>query len=393
MMSLAKFRFNLAGWEIKSCYLFKSQKNIGVTSLRVKIKELQEGCILTDDVFCSTNRPIIRKKTVLTNSLIDILNAFLIEDVMVGKTLINGLPFIPTEIIEEESGSIIDEVRALGVTDLYLQAVRDYKKEFTSWQAGMQVDISKIRNILLPLLEKMENLPTELFNLYHLSTSEDYVYQHSIAVGLISGYIGKKMNFTKGDWVQIGLAGCLADCGMAKINPTIINKISSLTFGEYEEIKKHPVFSYKLVQNITVLRKDMKIAILQHHERLDGSGYPLGEKENKIHPIAKIIAVADIFHAMTSERFYRNKQSPYKVLEMISQDNFGKFDLNVINALSMGIVNYTIGDQIRLSDGRLAEIQFIDDKSPTRPLVKIIETDEMLPLDRNRQLFIEETLT
>jgi HD-GYP domain-containing protein (c-di-GMP phosphodiesterase class II) len=363
-----------------------------VASLRVKIEELQEGCILTDDVFCLTNRPIIRKKTVLTRSLIDILNAFLIEDVKVEKTLINGLPFIPTEIIEEESGNMVDEVHVLGVTDLFLQAVRDYKKEFTSWQSGMQVDLSKIRNILLPLLEKMENLPSELFNLYHLSTREDYLYQHSIAVGLISGYIGKKMNYSKGDWVQIALAGCLADCGMAKVNPTIINKSSSLTFSEYEEIKKHPVFSYKLVQNITVLRKEMKIAILQHHERLDGSGYPLGEKEHKIHAIAKIIAAADIFHAMTSERFYRNKQSPYKVLEMINQDNFGKFDLNVIHALSRGIVNFTIGDKIRLSDGRLAEIQFIDDKSPTRPLVKILETDEMIPLNRNRHLFIDETL-
>ncbi|MDP4164592.1 MAG: HD-GYP domain-containing protein [Bacillota bacterium] len=358
--------------------------------MRVNINELQEGCILTNDVFSKTNRPIIPKKTVLTHSLIEVLKVFLIRHVEVEKTLINGLPFIPHGVNEEEI--MAEKIEPHGLSDLYLQSVRLFKKEFQSWQAGKTIDIGKIRSVILPLLEVMEKTPSEIFHLHHFSTSEEYLYQHSVAVGLISGYIGYSLRFQKGDMVQLALAGCLADCGMAKINPAILNKRTSLALPEYEEVKKHPIFSYRMVENIPALRTDAKIAILEHHERLDGSGYPLAEKEAKTHLYAKIIAVADIFHAMTSERLFRSKQSPFKVLEMILEDSFGKFDIGIVKALVSGISKFSSGANVRLSDGRIAEILFIDEKNPTRPLVKVIDTEEMVPLEKNRYLFIEEVL-
>lgn len=360
--------------------------------LRVKIKDIQEGCILSEDVFSKTNRPILPKKTIITPSLINVLKAFMVYEVDVEKTLVNGIPFLPYEL---ESAEINPKKarKQLGFTDLFLQSAYQYKKEFHSWQAGLPIDISKIRNLLMPLLEKMENHPYEIFNLHHFSTKEDYMYQHPVAVGLISGFIGKKINLEKGEWLQLALAGCLADCGMAKINPAILQKKSSLTSSDYEEVKKHPIFSYKMVQNISVLRKDVKVAILEHHERLDGSGYPLGQKSQKIHQYAKIIALADIFHAMTSERLYRSKQSPFKVLEMILEDSFGKFDTEIVRSISSSIIKFSLGDKVRLSDGREAEILFVDGSHPTRPLIKITDTGEIIQLVQNRQLHIDGILS
>jgi HD-GYP domain-containing protein (c-di-GMP phosphodiesterase class II) len=362
--------------------------------LQVKISELQEGCILTKDIYSWTNRPIITKKTVLTKELIEILHAFLIKDVYVEKTLVSGLPFIPAEVIEDEGSKVIDRTVKVekSFVDLYLEAVKDYKREFLSWQAGLPIKIGPIRTLLLPLLDLLEESPAEIFHIHHLSNKVDYLYHHAVTVGLVSGFIGRKLNFSKGDWVQLALAGCLADCGMAKINPTILNKKTSLTANEYEEVKKHPVYSYKLVQDISVLRNEAKISILQHHERIDGSGYPLGDKNAKIHTFAKIIAVADIFNAMTSERVYKSKQSPFKVLEMILQDSFGKFDMSVVKVLSSSLMNFSIGSKVQLSDGQTAEIIFMDEKNPTRPLIKLLESDHIIHLDKNRQLFIEEVL-
>ncbi|WP_442597291.1 HD-GYP domain-containing protein [Neobacillus sp. D3-1R] len=360
--------------------------------MRVKVSELQEGCILTKDIFCWTNKPIVAKKTVLTKEMIEVLQAFLIKDVTVEKTLVNGMPFIPTEIIEDEKANTTDKTEKVmkGFVDLYLEAVQDYKKEFTSWQSGMPIKIGPIRALLLPLLEKLEESPSEIFDLHHLSRKDDYLYHHAVTVGLLSGFIGKKLNYPKGDWVQIALAGCLADCGMAKVNPTILHKKTSLLAHEYEDVKKHPVYSYKLVQSIPALRNEAKIAILQHHERIDGSGYPLGDSNQKIHPFAKIIAVADMFHAMTAERVYKGKQSPFKVLEMILQDSFGKFDVSVVNVLSSALMNFSNGSKVKLSDGQLAEIVFIDQQNPTRPLVKLMDSNEMIHLEKNRHLYIEE---
>ncbi|HYK74705.1 MAG TPA: HD-GYP domain-containing protein [Pseudoneobacillus sp.] len=360
--------------------------------MRVKIAELQEGCILTKDIYSWTNKPIVAKKTVLTREVIDVLHAFLIKDVTVEKTLVNGMPFIPAEVIEDDKPKAIEKTEKVikSFIDLYLEAVQDYKKEFISWQSGLTIKIGPIRALLLPLLEMLEDSPSEIFELHHLSKKDDYLYHHAVTVGLLSGFIGKKLNYPKGDWVQLALAGCLADCGMAKVNPVILHKKTSLNAHEYEDVKKHPVYSYKLVQSIPALRNEAKIAILQHHERIDGSGYPLGDTSTKIHPFAKIIAVADMFHAMTSERAYKGKQSPFKVLEMILQDSFGKFDMSVVKVLSSALMNFSIGSKVKLSDGQTAEIIFIDQQNPTRPLVKLMETNDIIHLEKNRHLYIDE---
>lgn len=357
--------------------------------MRVKVSELKEGCILIGDVMSLTNRPIMPSKTILTQELIQYLHAFLITEVNVQRTLVNGTPFIPSEIIEEE---IVEELSEhhLAFTDLFLEAVRDYKKEFSKWQSGFQLDITKVRSILIPLIEELESNAGEVFFLHHLSTEKEYLYQHSIAVALLSAFIGKKLKYNKGDIVQLALAGCLADCGMAKVSTRLLNKNDALTSTEFEEIKNHPIYSYKMIQGSNLLRDDAKISIYQHHERLDGSGYPRGAQ--KIHRFAKIIAVADTFHAMTSARLYRQKQSPFKVLEMIMEDSFGKFDISVIRALQSGIMNFSIGSKVKLSDGEMAEILFIEEKSPTRPLIKVIDTNEIIQLEKHRNIFIEEVI-
>ncbi|WP_102273346.1 HD-GYP domain-containing protein [Cytobacillus massiliigabonensis] len=362
--------------------------------MRVNINELLEGCILSEDIYSLTNRPIVSKKTIITNELIGILKAFLIREVHVDKLMVNGSPFQPREILDDDGieQKSVPTIMEASLEDAFLIGVRDYKKEFKNWQAGIPIDFSKIRNIMIPLVEKSEVTPSELFSLHHLSTQDEYLYQHAVAVGLISAFIGKKLKMNKGDIVQLAIGGCLSDAGMAKIKPAILNKKSTLTKQEFEEMKKHTTYSYKMVQNISLLRESTKIGILQHHERLDGSGYPLGEKNNKINIFAKIIGVADTFHAMTCSRLYRRKQSPFKVLEMMLQDMFGKYDITAMQAIGSGIMTFSIGSSVKLSDDRVAEILFIEEKSPTRPLVKITQTDEIIHLEKNRQLFIEEVL-
>lgn len=360
--------------------------------LRVKVSAIQAGCILSEDVFSKTNRPIIPKKTVITTVHIHVLKAFMIQEVDVENTLVDGETFQNRELADAKIEKR-NSTTSLGFTDLFLISVHQFKKEFISWQSGLPINIANVRSILLPLLKKMNTVPNEIFNLYRLSTKETYLYQHPIVMGIISGFIGKKMNLEKGGWLQVALAGCLADCGMAKLANSIVNKETSLSIQEYQEVKNHPIYSYDMVKDLPILRKEAKNGVLLHHERLDGSGYPLGKKDMEIPLYAKIIAVADIFHAMTSERPYRSKQSPYKALEVIHDDNFGKFDLPIIQVLMSNMVQFSTGDKIRLSDGRVAEILFVDEKSLTRPLIKIIDTAEIIPLERNRHIYIDDVLS
>lgn len=352
--------------------------------MRISTDKVKEGCILLKDVYSLTNTPIIKEKTVITKEHIKILQAFLIPEIDIESTLVNGEPFhgLEEEPAEEETLFIRK----------FLQASKTYEEEFKKWQSGLHVDITKIRNLLFPLVKVAENHTVDLFSLHHYTIKENYLYQHAVAIGILSSYIARKLNYTNGDILQVALAACLADAGMAKINPNIIKKKTSLTTEEYKEIKKHPIFSFTMVKDTPFLKDEAKLAIYQHHERINGSGYPHGEVGNKIHPFAKIIAVADVFHAMTSERLYKKKQSPFKVLEMMMEDHFGQYDIKTIQTLSRAMMNFSIGEKVELSDGRIAEIIFVDQEHPARPLVKIEKSGEILQLVNERQLFIQRVL-
>ena len=115
-----------------------------------------------------------------------------------------------------------------------------------------------------------------------------------------------------------------------------------------------------------------------------------GKRRDDIHIFSRILAVADVYHAMTSERLYRKKQSPFKVMEMIMHDDFGKFDIAIVKVLLASLTNFSIGNRVRLNNGTIAEIIFMDNNSPTRPLVKVINSQEIINLSKIRDLYIEE---
>jgi len=357
--------------------------------MKVKTNTLQEGCILSKDVYSKTNRPILLAKTIIDQEKKRILNAFLIKEVSVERTMIDGKKFSPKEIIDAEETDT--SLRLSKFITSYLHVVQQFKRLFKGWQAGASFDIIEVRKIYIPLLEQALSDEKDIFHLHHYSTKDDYFYHHAISVGLISGYIAKKLGFEMGNIVQVSLGGCLSDVGMAKVPKGILEKDIPLSFEEYNEIKKHPIYGFKMLEKSSSLKKEVKIAVLQHHERLDGSGYPGGEKEDRIHIYSKIVAVADVYHAMISERTYRSKQSPYRVWEMIRHDDFGKFDLKVIKALATGVVQIVIGSNVKLSNGTTGEVLYINNTYPTRPTIKL-KNNELLDLEKNRSIFIEQII-
>ncbi|MBM7572509.1 HD-GYP domain-containing protein [Aquibacillus albus] len=361
-------------------------------------KQLIPGCVINRDVMGKTNRPIMPKNTVLTEEYIDILDKFLIERVDVSPNLSYGDPFVPKDMPKEESNkdedqSISEKKPYQSFQDQYLEAVQSYKKLFTDWQSGASIDMSQVRNVAVPLLERIDEVGLDLFLLHKLSTKQDYFYNHSLAMCLISAFLAKKKGLKK-EWIQVGLAGILADSGMAKINRLLFHRQGKLSDPEYEEIKKHPTFSYRLVEKIPSLSVAVKLAILQHHERPDGSGYPLGVQKNKIHPYASILSISDTYHAMTSERIYQSRQSPFKVIEEMMSDQFNKFDHELLELFVESLTNFSTGTRVKLSNNKQAEIVFIESKYPTRPMVRMDDDNQtIISLKDDKSIYIEEILS
>ncbi|AYC28369.1 HD-GYP domain-containing protein [Paenisporosarcina cavernae] len=363
--------------------------------LIVKVADLKLGNEIAEDIFANTSFPLIRKDTRITREHFHVFRAFHITEVPV----INRDPFNKEEAELEESSTEpkLNETPNLklvahDVANLYKSSVADYKKEFTNWQSGAKVDVSKIRQLVIPIVEKVLNHRQIVAMLNDLSSVRDYTHHHAIALGIIAGSLAKKLGYDHGQIMQIATAAALSDCGMSRITNRILEKSEALTQMEFNEIKKHTIYGYSMVKDSPLLRPEMKLAILQHHERLDGSGYPKGEKMEDISMVSQIIAVADIYHAMTSERIYRPKASPFKVLEMIREDEFGKFNIQVVQALISIVGDLPIGLRVELSSGETGEVIFNQQNVPTRPMIRLSNSGEILDLSKKRQLYIERIL-
>lgn len=353
----------------------------------VSVDQLRVGEIIAEDILANTKFPIVAEHTKLTYEHLHIFDVFNITQIPVLRS-----PEEELTISQDEPQVVATKQPEIVFKRVYAECIVQFKKEFKGWEAGAKVDITKLRGILLPLIEMALDDRTIIFDLNEYSDPADYLYHHCIATGLITGVIGQKLGYDRGVVIQLAIGGTLADSGMAKIPITIREKRGALSEVEFNEIRKHPIYSYQMIKDIPVLKQSIKAAVFQHHERLDGSGYPTGERGERIPMEAQIIAVADVFHAMTSERAYRAKEASFKVLEKIKEEEFGKFNLKVTDALLSVVSDLSIGSKVLLSNLEHGEVLYINSNAPTRPLIKLSRTGDMIDLQTLRHIHIQHIL-
>lgn len=352
----------------------------------VKVEDLQEGWLVNEAVLASTDHPIILKGTILTEQHIRFLKVFSIKFVDVVPPEENPLSSIYFAASLNEFSPTVDTLE-----QQYYKTFKGIKEEFHKWQSGMNVEIARIRTIILPLLKYVLENPDQLYRISSFSKREEYLFHHTVSLGILCGMIAQKMNYEKGMIVQIALTGVLADSGMSKINSSLLNKTTALTEQEYKDIQNHPILSYSMVKDLKLLKPEVKLAIYQHHERIDGSGYPTGSKGNKIHPIAQIVGIADTYYALTTDRMFQDRQSVFKAVEFIQEDLFGKFDLPIMNALFSIVANLVPGTMIELSDGNEGKVLFVHQMHRTRPLIQL-SNEEVIDMVKRRDLHIEKVI-
>ena len=361
----------------------------------IKISEFCLGRKLAEDILANTQYPIINKDTIMTEEHLYVLDVFQIDNVTIylddeDEKQLELLSLMPIADSNATSESAIGQNSDL--QRKYHHLIQQFKKEFTKWESGMRPDITNVRSIILPVVEEALQNHSIIDEFNSLANPKDYLYHHCISVALLCAVISQKIGYEKGLCIQMSLGGLLADSGMSKINSRVRDKRGTLTKEEFQEVKKHPIYSYQLVKDLPILKNDVKEAIFQHHERLDGSGYPKNMRLGEILQFAQIIAVADVFHAMSSETLYRTKQSPFKILDMFKESELGKYDLTVVKALTELIVSFSVGSIVELSNSEYADVLFLNVNYPTRPLVKLRRKQEILDLSQNKDYHINRII-
>lgn len=230
-------------------------------------------------------------------------------------------------------------------------------------------ELSKIVN---EIIEELLSKKDVLINLVDIKSMDNYTYEHSVNVAVLSLIIGLELNLPKDRLYNLAVGAMLHDVGKVFIPKEILSKNGKLTEQEFNIIKEHPVKGYDYIKSDMDVSPTSSIILLQHHERLDGSGYPDGIYGDKIHEFSKIVAVADVYDAITSDRPYRMSIPPNEAVEYIMGSADRYFDLKVVSAFLKRIVPYPVGTLVKLSNNEIGVIEEINQQYPLRPKIKII---------------------
>lgn len=341
------------------------------------LAQLKLGDRVAQDVITPLGGVLFHKGKILSSRELDILEAFLIMTVEIEAK----------EPLEEKAAdkatpeAAREQQPATDFYHEYVQMVALLRRVHSQYIAGQSMPILEIRTQLEATIKHIKAYSIISF-LPSISTQGDYLFHSSVLSALTSYLLAQWSGYPQKDWMQVAIAGLFHDIGNAKIDPGIINKPSNLTTAEIEEMRRHTVLGYQMLRNVPAINEGVKLAALQHHEKIDGSGYPLGMDGDKIHPYAKIIAIADIYHAMTLKRSYRAPISPYLVLEQLQSESFGKLDPGLVRIFIEKTTQIHNGILVRLNDGRVGEIVFTDRNHLTRPWVNIKGTIVNLAVER-----------
>lgn len=361
----------------------------------IAVGEVKPGSKIIKDVITPLGGTLFPKGKVLLPRDVEILQAFLVQQIEIegseseakaGESAKTGGKAAPAR-----SGALINEstlARSSVLYDEYDKMLALVKSCYRS-AAAASLPILELRTQLEVLISHLKEYHVLKFTPRSLNEQE-YNYHNAVLSALTSYKIAQWCGYPQKDWMQAAFAGLLHDIGNVKVDPMLLLKPDSLTEEEKEEVRRHTTYGYQLLRNVTAINEGVRLAALQHHEKIDGSGYPLNLEGTKIHDYAKIVAVADIFHAMTLERAYRKAQSPYLVLEQIMTESFGKLDPVIVQTFIQKSTELYSGTRIRLSDGRHGEIIFTDRANLTRPMVQV--EGAIVNLATERELYIDEII-
>lgn len=231
----------------------------------------------------------------------------------------------------------------------------------------------RFKVLIRQLLFELKNNASLLTMLADVYTYDNYIFSHSLHVTMYSLAIGMELKLSQKDLEILGLGAILHDVGKMKIPFEILQKPGKLTEEEYKEIKKHPDEGFEMLRNVPTLSLLVAHCAYQHHERINGSGYPRGIRGDDIHFLAKIIAVADVFDAVTSNRVYREAMLPHHGLEILFAGSGTLFEAKIVEAFRKGVAIYPVGITVILNDGRKGVVSRQNMGISDRPIVRIIE--------------------
>lgn len=322
-----------------------------------------------------------------------------------GTTLLGKGVTITDAIIDKlKKNYIVDKVEVYLENDsdetliIQVKTVEELENTFNEFSSNLENIFDSLSTVKIPktyevrvfaqkVIDELNSVGTVIKNIMIYGSENDIIYRHSVNVAAMSFILGKWLGLTEKELSLLTCSAILHDFGKTEISMDLLNKEGHMTKEEYDTFKTHPVISYHFISEIPYIDPRVSKSILMHHERCDGSGYPLQIKDDMIPKFAKIIAIADVFDQAISKRCSQEIRGPLDVLQLIKDESLSKLNCNYCNMFLSHIVNYYMGENVILNDGRQCKVIQIELNDLTKPL--LLDDNGFLDLKKEKDLYVE----
>ena len=349
----------------------------------VSTRLLEPGMVIDQSLMDQSRRVLIARKTSLDEFLIREL-----QKMRIGAVYIREGEEDPEEEIEL-SPEVVAVIQKLEKEDTQKVALSESVKERVS--TGVQFlytdtsnkEFTKTANDITgnPMKAIEENDAIAL-NIDALKVSDEYTFKHSVDVAVMAMIVAKQMGMEKQEIYNVGVAGLLHDVGKTMIPAEILNKPARLSQEEFEVMKQHSVYGYRILKEKDELPNDVLMGVLQHHEKTNGKGYPMQVEEKQISLFAKILSVVDVYDALVTERSYKKAFSQRDAVEMIMSMT-DELDIDVMKCFLNSVILYPVGSVVKLSNGERARVVTNCPGYPLRPKVVELKTGKIYDLSED----------
>lgn len=348
----------------------------------VELKDIKQDMVLAKSIYTTDGKLLLSNGSQLAPKFVKRLQEM-------------GIPAV--YIVEPEVGKIeITEVLAeqirVEAKHLVAKAINDY------FDSGMfnGRDIKKVVEKILDDILSNENVLVQLSDIKSLDETE-YVFSHSVNVCVLSLVTGISLKYNKAALFDLGSGALLHDVGKSKVPQAILNKPGKLSSEEYAEVKMHCEHGQYILKGQKNIQDIIVTIAYQHHEHFNGNGYPKGIKGDEIHTYSRIVAIADVYDALTSDRVYRKRFLPHEAAEYLQSFAGHQFDEDLVGVFLGNVAVYPPGTKVLLSNDKHAVVVKCHKEYPTRPLIRILnpgmqEHFTELELKNHPSIFIREVL-
>lgn len=341
----------------------------GVTEIKqIRLQNVNESMVLAQDVIDDFGRILVTAGTNLKRETVTRLANYGVTSVWINNGCGAGSPQQAKPTTERGRNREISSLPNLISAGTRLKMVQTMQNAFRH-RGGIAAHLPYLRECINQVIVELSSQESLLIYLTDIRRKSDYLYGHCVDVGVFAVAFGMAMGLARDDIYILGIGGLLHDYGKTCIPGEILEKNGPLTLDEFEQVKKHASFGYNILRVETKVDSRIALMALQHHERPDGRGYPWGAKGEEIHPLARVIAVADVYDALVTDRVYRPRIAAHEAIAIINEGAGSQFDRDVVAAFNRITVPYYIGSAVKLDNGLAGAVLRINSLEPARPVV------------------------